>query len=224
MARKKQQTPAQAQRNKVAAAIRARGERVSNIWLVRPPFQTRDLILNSDPQFEAFYLLEGEPTFAEIRYLPHWYEVESGTSASPPSSELAIVTTLDRQELPVHLAFGAEPPKAVAEVALTPVDGVIRINLRVLDNHAQRIENWRRIIPCIRRVRLHATTATERQIAVLLHAQGRSTLRGLRARFGDLDTGTFYGAVAILLRRRELLSDLDTRPWSLETMIWNATA
>lgn len=224
MVGKKQKTPAQTQRNKVAAAIRSRGERVSNIWLVRPPFQTRDLILNSDPQFEAFYLLEGEPKFTDIRYLPHWYEVEGGASSSSSSSEFANVTTFDLQELSVNLAFGTESQKATAEVALTPVDGVIRINLRVLNNHAQRIENWRRIIPCIRRVRLHATTATERQIASLLHSQGRSTLRSLRTRFADMDAGTFYGAVAILLRRRELLSDLDTRPWSLDSMIWNATA
>lgn len=220
MASKKQQTPAQAQRNRVAAAIRARGERVSNIWLIRPPFETRDLILNSDPQFETFYLLEGEPAFAEIRYLPQWYDVEAKQTESS-FKELAVVTTLEGQELSVRLAFGTEPPKERAEGALKPVDGVIHVNLRVLDHHIQRIENWRRVIPCIRRVRLHGTAALERQIAVLLHTHGRSTLRSLQLRFADLDAGTFFGAVGILLRRRELLSDLDTRPWSLDTLVWS---
>lgn len=219
---RKQKTPAQKQRSEVAAAIRARGERGSNIWLVRPPFEARDLVLNSDLQFEAFYLLEGEPTFRQIRYLPAWYEAQEQATVSSTSGDFATVTTLNRQELSVRLTFGAEP--SAADTVLTPSHGEVHVHIGVLDNHIQRVENWRRVIPCIRRVRLHATAAIERQVALTVHARKRVSLRELRECFLDIDIGIFFGAVAILLRRRELQSDLDTRPWSLNTWIWTEAA
>lgn len=217
----KWKTPAQMQRSQVAAAIRARGEQGSNIWLVRPPFETRDLVLNSDLQFEAFYLIEGEPTFKQIRYLPAWYEAQKQQGASGVSKDFAVVTTLADQEIPVRLAFEADSGPAGA--ALNPSNGNIRIHIGALDDHIQRIENWRRVIPCIRRVRLHPTMAIERQIAVLVHARKKISLRDLREPFLDIDAGLFFGSVAILLRRRELQSDLDVRPWSLNTWLWNET-
>lgn len=222
MARVKQKTPAQAQRYKLTAAIRDRGEKGTNIWLVRPPFQTRDLFLSSDPQFEAFYLLEGEPAFREIRYLSQWYDVQPVEQLWRPLRQFAVVTTVDDQELSVELAFEAESPKGSAAASLRPFEGVVRVNVDMLNQHIQRIENWRRIIPCIRRVRLHATAAVERQIAIFLHKKGRITLRNLHGHFSDVDVGIFYGAIATLLRKRELCADLDTRPWSLNTCVWNA--
>ncbi|MDG2538731.1 hypothetical protein P5Y53_13735 [Dyella jiangningensis] len=222
MAQSKQKTPAQTQRSEVAAAIRARGERGSNIWLVRPPFESRDLVLNSDLQFEAFYLIEGEPAFEDIRYLPQWYEAEDSCHASGSSKELAVVTNLDRQEHAIHLVFGTE--SSATGGALTAVNGAIHITVRTLDSHIQRVENWRRIIPCIRRVRLHATAAIERQIVVVVHRQQRMSLRELQGLFLSLESGIFFGSVAILLRRRELCADLDTHPWSLNTQVWSAKA
>jgi hypothetical protein len=219
--KQKQKTPAQAQRGKLTAAIRTRGERPYNIWLIRPPFESRDLILNSDPQFEAFYVLEGESSFSDIRYLPQWYNSEDREQPSSGAREFARVTTTDKQELSIYLSFGREPRKgSTAEMA--QIGGVINIDMLVLNHYIQRVENWRRVIPCIRRVRLHATSSIERQIAILLHGMGRTPLRNLAARFSNLDAALVYGAVAILLRRRELLSDLDTRVWSLDTLLWNA--
>ncbi|WP_038618215.1 hypothetical protein [Dyella jiangningensis] len=214
----REKTPAQERRNELAAAIRARGERGSNIWLLRPPFQSRDLVLNSDLQFEAFYVVEGEPTFRQIRYLPGWYQAHEHESPSDASKDFAVVTTLDEQEFSVRLAFDANPGETAN--ALTPLHGEIRVHIGVLDSHIQRVENWRRVIPCIRRVRLHATSAIERQIALMVHARRRLSLRDLRERFLDVDAAIFFGSVAILLRRRELQSDLDTRPWSLNTCVW----
>ena len=222
MAQRKNKTPAQMQRSEVAAAIRARGERGSNIWLVRPPFESKDLILSSDLQFEAFYLIEGEPTFEHIRYLSPWYQAKKGGHAGVGSKEFAIVTDSQQRKQAIHLAFGDEDSGASS--TLTVVAGVVRITVRTLDGHIQRVENWRRIIPCIRRVQLHPTAAIERQIAVIVHAQKKMPLRDLQRHFSSVEPGIFFGAVATLLRRRELEGDLDTRPWSLKTLLWIGNA
>lgn len=222
MARVQRKTPAQQQRAKLTTAIRARGERGTNIWQVRPPFEDRDLNLSSDPQYETFYVIEGEPRFSEIRYLAQWYEVDPEPSLVAPSRQFAVVTTVDQQELSIELAFGSDFPSGAQAKALIPINGSIRINLHVLNNHVQRVTNWRQVIAFIRRVRLHSTEPIEQQIAVVLHRIGPSTVRDLVAKLSDVDAGLFYGALATCLRRRELQSDLDTRPWSLNTRIWNA--
>ncbi|WP_445143368.1 hypothetical protein [Dyella sp. Tek66A03] len=224
MARDKQKTPAQAQRSKLMVAIRARGEQGTNIWVVRPPFQSKDLILNSDPQFEAFYLLEGEPSFREVNYLPQWYEVQAEGLPWQPTKPFAVVTTLDGHELRVDLAFDSPSPAGGFAAPIAPNVGIVVVNLHVLNKYIQRVENWRRVIPCIRRARLHGTAAIERQILVMLHRVERATLRSLYANFGDDNAGIFFGAIAMLLRKRELCSDLDTRPWSMHTCVWSAEA
>lgn len=217
----KRPTLAQAQRSKLAKAIKLRGDQAYNIWLVRPPFESRDLLLGSDLQFEAFYALEGEPTIIDIRYLPSWYDAGDEQRVTKAKPDFAVVTTRKQEQLTVRLEFGEEETPRHTSSSLEPVDGLIRINLAVLDGNAQRVENWRRVIPCIRRVRLHATRAIELQIAAMVHKVGKQTLRELRGRFTEVNEGLFWGALATLLRRRELASDLDSRPWGFLTLVWD---
>ena len=66
MARKKGKNPVGERRNAIAAAIRVRGQSPHNIWIIRPPFDKEDILLNSDIAMELFYYLEGDPSFKEI--------------------------------------------------------------------------------------------------------------------------------------------------------------
>jgi len=226
MSLKKNKTPAQLQRAKLAAAIKLRGERGYNIWLVRPPFEAHDLMLSSDPQVEAFYCVEGEPTFAEISYLPQWYELQGRPSPEPEprTHDLARITATDERALVVRLALGARHRGGAEAATLTPVDGVISLTLDVLNAHAQRIENWRRIISCIRRARFHGTAAIERRIALALCGGMRSTIRAVHRELTDAGDPLFYAAVARLLRHREICADVDSRPWSENTQLWSSAA
>jgi len=219
MATKKQRTPAQEHRYELAAAIRARAESGYNIWLVRPPFETRDLVLSSDLQFETFYLLEGEPCFKEIRYLPQWYKALTEGSSVNTCKEFAVVTTDTQETCTVRLRFEAE--SGAHAQSLRPIDGVIHIDVGVLDGHLQRIENWRRIIPCVRRVQLSSTKAIELQISTFVGRAKKVTLRELKHHFPEVEDGIFFGSVGILLRRRELQADVDSYPWSLNTSVWS---
>lgn len=220
MSRDKNKTPAQVQRAKLAAAIKARGERSNNIWFVRPPFEKHDLVLSSDLQAEAVYCVEGEPTFAEISYLPQWYELQGAPPPEPRAHDLARITATDGRALVVRLALNTGHRRESEAAKLTPVDGVISLTLNALNAHAQRIENWRRIISCIRRVSFYGTAALERRISLSLRGEIRSTIRGIHGQFTDVGDALFYAAVAKLLRHREIGADVDSRPWSENTQLW----
>lgn len=224
MARAQNKTPAQSARAKLAQAIKARGERGSNIWLVRPPFEAHDLVLSSDLQVEAFYCLEGQPTFAEITYAPRWYQSRERQPNAPRPHDFAEITSTDGRALTVRLAFSSVSSKSVENASLMAIDGVISLTLDALDAYAQRIENWRRIISCIRRARCHSTSVLERRVALTLSQGSRCTIRGIHDGVPDADDGLFLAAVATLLRRREIQADVDSRPWSWNTQLWASVA
>ncbi len=215
-------TPAQAARASIAAAIKARGDSAYNIWLVRPPFETRDLVLSSDPQAEAFYCVEGEPTFARIEYAPQWYQWHGCQPKTPPPHDFANVTTTRGAALTVRIAFGSVSSMGASSDSLVTGDSPISLTLETLNGYAQRIENWRRIISCVRRARLHGTAVLERRIALALPHGSCSTIRTVRHGLPDANDALFLAAVATLLRRREIRADVDTRPWSWNTRLWGS--
>ncbi|MBU8977758.1 hypothetical protein JI752_016540 [Lysobacter sp. MMG2] len=207
-------SPAQQQRAKLADVIRSRGESPYNIWLVRPPFEEEDLILSSDPAMELFYFLEGDARFTQIDYSP---------------LRLGLEDPLPQSVVPYHFASAcmAQGERIEVFLALLESDGPSTstatrwmVSLRELSAAPTRIANWRRIVPHIRRVHFHDTHGIERQILAVCTGKQRSVrqLMGLV----EAPAGLFYGALAALLRRRLLEGDCDTRPWSLNTLVWGA--
>jgi hypothetical protein len=93
------------------------------------------------------------------------------------------------------------------------------VDLAMLTASSMRIENWRRIIPCIRRVRFHAIAVHERGILNAVRDGQERSIRQVSMAMGGPSVPLLTGAIATLLRRRVLVSDCDTRPWSWHTMI-----
>jgi hypothetical protein len=204
----KHKTPAQARRGDLAQAIKARSRSPYNIWVVRPPLDSKDLILESDPAMELFYFLEGDSRFADIRYS----RTDSETNREGSASRLfAHATSVQRRETGIFWWGAKDVPEAE--------DGKVHVNLRDLDSFAQRIENWRRIVPCIRRVKLHPTGAIERLILLALRDGQARSIRQLVAQLGEPSQALTVGAIALLLRKRSVSGDVDERPWSLNTML-----
>ena len=96
------------------------------------------------------------------------------------------------------------------------------IGIPELDAYRQRIENWRRIVPCIRRVRRHPIATVERQLLLALRDGEQRSIRYLRNVLTPCPAALVVGAIATLLRRRELRSDCDSKPWSLNTLLRSA--
>lgn len=202
-------SPAQKRREVLSQAIRARGESPYNIWLVRLPFDGDALCLTSDPAVELFYALEGDPRLAQIDYTPL-----RNTVLRPSSRhlEFARVVTTDGATERVFLTRPVDTP------VTSPEPGCVYYSLEDLDPLCIRIANWRHIVACIRRVRLHATAVLERRLWRRVPVEGTVSLQTLRDE-ADEPAGLVYGAIGALLRRRELTSDCDIYPWSLHTQL-----
>ena len=219
MARKKGKNPVGERRNAVAAAIRERGQSPHNIWIIRPPFEKTDILLNSDIAMELFYYLEGEPSFKDINYQILRTPVGSDL---PPSifgrvfAHVGLDDGTTRSVVPC-LENASEVPESSS--------GELRhyVTLATLDQAVQRTENWRRVIPCIRRVRLHSTATLQRSIVIGFQPGRRRSIREVLGSFPGENSGLVLGALAIVLRQRQLASDLDTRPWSLNTILWSCS-
>ena len=212
-------TPAKNRRNSIAAAIRERGGSLYNIWLIRPSFDDEDVILSSDLAMELLYFIEGEPAFAQIDYSPLRLPTEEGATRIS-GRPFAKVTTSEERHLTVVFQPATDDSVASAPKNGSEADAKsIVISMADLDAKAQRIENWRRVVPCIRRVRSHPTAMLERRILQRLRHGEQRPLRWLQGQFNSENRGLLFGAIAILLRKRELTSDLDAKPWSLNTLV-----
>lgn len=219
MAGAQQKSPRQAQRDRVSSSIEARGETGGNIWLVRPPFASRDLVLSSDFQRQAFYLIEGEHSFVRIDYAESWW---SGSRASPLGSSLgearhfASASTNEGGRCEVYLDPRGTSPAAADTGANAEL---LYVSDHTLNANAQRVENWPRIIACIRRLLVGVSPVVERRILLELGAVRGISMRELACRLADLNPAVLRGTVAALLRKREICSDLDVAPWSMATKL-----
>ena len=219
MAQKKSSTPAQARRNSLAEVIRERGESPYNIWVARPPFDDDDVLLTSDSAFELFYYLEGDARFIQISYAP--LQQIDGKRLANSDSALAFARVVDA-EGQTREVFMSRMGKSGNGTVTTEETSAMVIGIPELDAYRQRIENWRRIVPCIRRVRRHPIATVERQLLLALRDGEQRSIRYLRNVLTPCPAALVVGAIATLLRRRELRSDCDSRPWSLNTLLRSA--
>ena len=196
MAREKGKNPVGERRNAVAAAIRERGQSPHNIWIIRPPFYKEDIHLNSDLAMELFYYLEGDPSFTDINYEVLRTPMGGDLPRSIFGRVFAHVTLEDGSTRAVVPCLESAPKVPESSAG----DSRYYVPLIRLDMAAQRIENWRRIIPCIRRVRLHSTAALERSIVIGLQSGQKRTIREVLGSFPGESPGLVLGALAIVLR------------------------
>ncbi len=196
-------TPAQKKRNQYLASVRARGASGHNLWFVRPSQDTQalPLTLSSDIELEAFYYLEGSPDVASVDYSPLRHVQ---TRVQPGRRHFATITTLEGAELDVELALEADK----ASVA-----GRRLISLSVLNAAKLRVQSWRAIVPTINRCRSHSLDPLIICCRRLLEEHGELTVRDLCQQLASESTALVTGAVATLLRSREIESDVDTQLW-----------
>ena len=219
MAQKKSSTPAQARRNSLAEAIRERGESPYHSWVARPPFDGDDVLLTSDSAFELFYYWEGEARFIQISYAP--LQQIDGKRLANSDSALAFARVVDAVGQ-TREVFMSRMGKSGKGTVTTEETSAMVIGIPELDAYRQRIENWRRIVPCIRRVRRHPIATVERQLLLALRDGEQRSIRYLRNVLTPCPAALVVGAIATLLRRRELRSVCDSKPWSLITLLRSA--
>lgn len=207
---KPSKTPAQQQRNKYMASVRARGASGHNLWFVTPPLASAEspLILCSDLEFETFLYLEGSPDLPDVDYAPLRLQEASG---GPGPRHFATATTLDGTRLDVELRPEANQPS---------IPGRRLINLAVLTAAKTRIESWRAIVPAINRCRAHTLTPIIYRCRQLLQDSGERTILEISRELASEHTALVVGALAMMLRTREINSDVDQHLWGPQTRVW----
>lgn len=209
MSRQKNSSPAQQGRNRVADAVRKRGQSPYNLWLLQPPLWSDSILVNSDAKMELFYFLEGAPEIEEVDYAPLKEGEKAGNSVQTGFEHFANILSSGVRR---RVLWAGTSPSALG----CPED--LQITFSDLDANKMRVDNWRRVVPCIRRVKLHATSSLGRQLSEWIPRNG-ATLRQLLDAHSCVPQGVLLGAVGLLVRKRHWASDLDSAPWSLHTCL-----
>ena len=169
-------------------------------------------MVTSDLMMELFYLIEGEPSFDEIDYGP----LRSGRSLE--GSDGLHIADVERNDSLVSVMWTASTRDATADTKDVQQYGTYHLDL-----HRERIVNWKRIIPCIRRVSGYDTRSLQRRVIALAEGGELKTVGSLLEHMADQPGGLVMGAIATALRRRNLAADVDSKPWSQFTIISSAS-
>ena len=207
---KPSKTPAQQQRNKYMASVRARGASGYNLWLVMPPLGPAEssLTLCSDLEFETFLYLEGSPDLSSVDYAPLRRQE---ASPGPGPRHFATATTLDGGRLDIELGPEAAQPS---------VPGRRLITLAQLNAGKTRIQSWRALVPAMNRCRSHSLHPVIFRCRQLLHGGRAWTVLDLCQQLASEHQALVVGALATLLRTREIEGNVDQQLWGPQTRVW----
>lgn len=195
--------PAQQRRNQYVAAVRARGASGHNLWFVVPPQDPANLrlTLSSDIEFEAFLFLEGSPDLVHVDYAPLRL---ARSRPAPGPRHFATATTVDGADLDIELwPAGSKASEA----------GRRLLNMAALNTAQTRIQSWRAIVATINRCRPHALNPLLIRARHLLDEHAELTAGAFCRLMESEHPALVMGAVATLLRAREIDSDVDQHLW-----------
>jgi hypothetical protein len=202
-------TPAQRQRNKFVKAVRTRGADGYSLWFVHPPLDPHDdpLILCSDLELNALFYLEGSPDLVEIDYSC----LRCGDLPLPRAGErvFAIAKTVDGQEIEAVLA---------PEATTSGRPGSRIINLPALARGKTRIQSWRAIVAAVNRCRLYTLDPVLIRCRRIIETSPGTTIEQVCRQVSE-HRALVIGSLGMMLRTRELESDLDERLWSPNTVL-----
>ncbi|GAB6196020.1 hypothetical protein [Lysobacter xanthus] len=224
--KKKELSPAQKARAALMEKHGARGRRNANLWLVQCWRTGGDLVFSGDARAEHYYACEGDATVADASYVvePQLIAVEGRSFEIV--FDARVVYRDGRIEFR-RVGSKAPTPDGEDEVAFRAhVDAAARlggtyqaVRLHDLDLLRQRTANWRRMLRFLRATKHHPLGMVESDVRLRFEQRGSTTLGRL------LDTLTVHeeplvvAAVARLLLKRVLASDLDRAPLSRGTTL-----
>lgn len=218
-AKKKGVSPAQAQRDSLTQTIRARGRKVSNIWLLWSAINNADLVIAGDVRADHFFACEGDPRIIAVDYTPkpvpfhtsnivEHLEFDAHATLLDNSREWRVVRPHRRN---VELLRHAAEKAGATFVDVTPAS---------LDPYAMRISNWRFVLAARLRCRGRPIAHLEDAVAMCVARQRNVTIREVLEQLAEgVDPPLMFAAIASLLSRRKIKSDLDFKDWSLHTVL-----
>jgi len=217
--KKKGVSPAQAQRDSVTSAVRARGKKVSNIWLVWSAINKADYVIAGDLRADHFFCCEGDPRIIAVDHNPK--PIPFGTGDVIEHLEFdALVTLCDNTRewrlIRPHRRNAEVLRYAAEKAGATLVD----VSPSYMEPFSMRISNWRVALATLLRCRGRPIAHLEDAIAMFLTRQQKASIDEVLQHFSPGgDPPLLTAAIVSLLSRRKIKSDLDFRNFSLHTML-----
>lgn len=203
----------------------AKGDpRKQNLWVIRA-FDGSRIVLASDLALHHFLFTEGDPSVSTVCYYyrPSPDDVDAGGICFD-----ALVTFCNGSKVCRHVRAAssdlsvprqAEHFQACQRAARDVGASYAEITAAELDRSVQRIRNWTRLLAAYRRCAHRPLDVLEKLLIVHLTRAGQSTIQTALTWIPDASHALVIAALARLLRKRQIASDLDEATWSLHTRI-----
>ncbi|MBB3228166.1 hypothetical protein FHW69_002801 [Luteibacter sp. Sphag1AF] len=226
-------SPARAQRRRAAGNLQDNRDVRSGIWIVHTMDGDHRIPLLGDLRHEHFYLTEGDPAVDVSEYVLEPIVTTLDDGSDKPLRFDCIVTRLD----------GSRSCRRVAERRLDPSNDkdahlIERYSVAArrlggkfeevtaanLDAASMRISNWNRVMGAYLRCRGRSLRVIDALISAHVPGGSEIAMGAVLDRLSDQPRALLFASVAHLLRRRQLGSDLDDRPWSRNTLLSRRTS
>lgn len=227
MSQKKVKSLAQSRRRRLVGDKPLAGSKHSNIWTVRSFHSSEMIVLIGDLRIEHYYFCEGDPEVEDADYGPAPMKV-TYDGASHEIRFDAVVTLRDgkkecRDVRPKKRSREIVSDLAALQLRLLAAASVtanyVEICPDVLDASRQRILNWSRAIAAFQRCR-HRPLQLLEHIVIARLSDGEAACIGELILSMQEPPALIVAAVVSLLRKRALVSDLDSRTWSKHSKVW----
>jgi hypothetical protein len=229
MGRKKKVSLQQAARAALLEEHGLKNNKQAHYWISRCPLKGRDWLFDSDWRLEHYYMCEGDPEVVEVDYSIRRLSLIVEGQARTVRVDARVVLAdgsveLRRVQSPSRAEKGEDEPLELACVPSVAAVGARyrRVTVAELDQHKQRIANFRRLYrswraECAQRPSELATAVSD--VRLRLEQRRALTLEQLALGLPRLDTSLVSAAVASLIRQRLVDSDLDESPLARSTAL-----
>lgn len=223
--RKRQdRSPKQQGRDRLIAAHGLRNNPKANLWITRSIRTGEELAFAGDKAHEHYYACEGDPDVGVAVYNPPSRALERDGRTYTCQFNARVEYLDGRIEYHAIGLWGesaADQAKSAAYgQAAKELGGVFRpIRTSDLDALKVRITNWRRAFRFVRAATHHPITGAINRLRVRFEATRTARWGDLVAAEPETHPSLVSAAVVTLLHDRVLLSDLDTNPLSLLTVL-----
>lgn len=219
-------------RGKLQQGYTARGKTRYSLWYAYSPKARADVVLHGDSQYFHFLVCESDPQVASVNYdfqqpamriageeLGQLVAAELGMTDGTTvwrcvrSEEGA---SLDIQLRNFQLLIDQKIHKALPA----------RVELRTaaqLTANPLRLQNWNRALPYLAQARAWPLHEFGNEVATLIHTRKEVALCDVMA-LGPGREPLYVAALLQGVQHGHYRSDLDERPWGLNSRFWGASA
>ena len=189
----------------------------ANLWCLKSPLSDRSVVLSGDMQMLLFYYCEGDP----VVFAAEYGQIELVRSPGTPPAVANATVTLKDGSLQARVLIDGTEQASVNLQALRQNcgDSVLAVTAKELASFAMRIRNWQSAISACHRCNAGDLATVVETVERFVRMRRRTTIGATLRSTPTAHPALVLGAVALALRSRAFLSDLDNNPWCAHTRL-----